>query len=56
MERARPDVAAMLGPPMQSWPLPLRALLVSVVMVIALTRLVLPFLMWAFGSWMSRSN
>ena len=47
---------AVLGPTMQSWPLPLRALLVSVVMVIALTWLILPLLMSVFGSWMSRSN
>jgi len=47
---------AVLGPTMQSWPLPLRALLVSVVMVIALTWLILPLLMAVFGSWMSRSN
>jgi uncharacterized protein len=47
---------AVLGPTIQSWPLPLRALLVSVVMVIALTWLVLPLLMRVFRSWMSRSN
>ena len=47
---------AVLGPTIQSWPLPLRALLVSVVMVIALTWLVLPLLMRVFGSWLSRSN
>ena len=47
---------AVLGPTMESWPLPLRTLLVSVVMVIVLTWLILPFLMRMFGSWMSRSN
>jgi antibiotic biosynthesis monooxygenase (ABM) superfamily enzyme len=47
---------AVLGPAIQSWPLPLRALLVSVVMVVALTWLVLPLLMRVFRSWMSRSN
>jgi antibiotic biosynthesis monooxygenase (ABM) superfamily enzyme len=41
---------------MQSWPLPLRALLVSVVMVIVLTWLVLPLLTRVFGGWMVRSN
>lgn len=45
-----------LGPMIESWPLPLRTLLVSIVMVIALTWLILPFLMRIFRSWMFRSN
>ena len=46
----------VLGPIMESWPLPLRTLLVSVVMVIALMWLILPFLMRVFRSWLLRSN
>jgi antibiotic biosynthesis monooxygenase (ABM) superfamily enzyme len=45
-----------LGPTMESWPLPLRTLLVSAVMVIALTWLILPFLMRMFRRWVFRSN
>jgi antibiotic biosynthesis monooxygenase (ABM) superfamily enzyme len=44
----------LLGPIMEGWPLPLRTLLVSVVMVIALVWLILPFLMRTFRSWMLR--
>jgi len=49
-------ILATLGPTMESWPLPLRTLLVSVVMVIALTWLILPLLMRIFRTWMFRSN
>ena len=49
-------ILAVLGPTMESWPLPVRTLLVSVVMVIVLTWLILPFLMRMFRSWISRSN
>jgi antibiotic biosynthesis monooxygenase (ABM) superfamily enzyme len=41
-----------LGPLMQSWPLPVRSLVVSFVMVAVLTWLVLPVLMRAFHGWM----
>jgi len=44
----------VFGPIMQSWPLAVRSLLVSFLMVIALTWLVLPLLMRAFHGWMSR--
>jgi antibiotic biosynthesis monooxygenase (ABM) superfamily enzyme len=44
----------VLGPAMESWPLPLRTLLVSVVMVIALMWLILPLLMRLFRTWMLR--
>lgn len=47
---------ALLGPAMESWPLPLRTLLVSVVMVIALTWLILPFLTRVFRRWMFPSK
>ena len=43
-----------LGPLMQSWPLALRSLVVSFLMVAALTWLVLPVLMRAFHGWMFR--
>lgn len=47
---------AVLGPMIESWPLFLRTLLVSIVMVIALMWLILPFLMRTFRSWLFRSN
>jgi antibiotic biosynthesis monooxygenase (ABM) superfamily enzyme len=37
---------------MESWPLPLRTLLVSVVMVIALLWFILPFLTRVFRRWL----
>jgi antibiotic biosynthesis monooxygenase (ABM) superfamily enzyme len=43
-------ILAVLGPTMESWPLPFRTLLVSVVMVIVLTWLILPFLMRILGA------
>ena len=46
----------VLGPVMEGWPLPLRALLVSIVMVIALTWVILPFLRHVFRNWLSRSD
>lgn len=45
---------AALGPAMEGWPLFLRTLLVSVIMVVILTWLILPFLMRTFRGWMSR--
>jgi antibiotic biosynthesis monooxygenase (ABM) superfamily enzyme len=38
----------------EGWPLPLRTLVVSIVMVIALMWLILPFLMRILGSWLLR--
>ena len=46
----------VLAPVMEGWPLPLRALLVSVVMVIALTWVILPFLRHLFRNWLSRAE
>ena len=47
---------ALLGPVMASWPLPLRTLLLSVLMVIALTWVVMPALTQAFGGWLTSSK
>lgn len=47
---------AILGPTIELWPLPLRTLLVSIVMVIALTWLILPFLTRVFRRWMFPSK
>jgi uncharacterized protein len=44
---------ALLGPVMSSWPLPLRTLLLSVLMVVALTWVVLPTLNKAFRGWLT---
>ena len=49
-------ILAVLGPAMAPWPLPLRTLLVSLLMVIVLTWLVMPLLMRIFRRWMLRSN
>ena len=45
---------AALGPTIEPWPLPLRTLLVSIVMVAVLTWVILPILMRIFRSWMVR--
>jgi antibiotic biosynthesis monooxygenase (ABM) superfamily enzyme len=42
----------LLGPVIEGWPLPLRTLVVSIVMVIALMWLILPFLTRIFRSWL----
>jgi uncharacterized protein len=47
---------AVLGPAMESWPLYLRTLLVTLVMVPALTWLILPLLTRVFRGWMFRSR
>lgn len=44
---------ALLGPVMASWPLPLRTLLLSVLMVAALTWVVMPALNKAFRGWLT---
>jgi antibiotic biosynthesis monooxygenase (ABM) superfamily enzyme len=46
-------VLAVLGPAMASWPLPLRTLLLSTVMVSALTWLVVPTLTRIFRGWIA---
>ena len=43
-----------LGPAMATWPLPLRTLLISVLMVVTLTWVVIPTLTRLFRSWLVR--
>lgn len=45
-------ILAGLGPWMASWPLPLRTLLLSVLMSVALTWLVIPWLTRLFRGWL----
>jgi hypothetical protein len=45
-------ILAALGPLMAPWPLPLRTLLLSVLMVIAMTWLVVPWLTRLFQGWL----
>ena len=47
---------AALGPMMESWPLPLRTLLVTLVLVPALTWVSLPLLRQILGSWLFRAG
>ncbi|HEX2128518.1 MAG TPA: hypothetical protein VHF58_04825 [Solirubrobacterales bacterium] len=44
---------AVLGPVMSTWPLVLRTLLLSVLMVIALTWVIIPVLMRVFRGWLA---
>jgi hypothetical protein len=44
---------AVLGPTMEGWPLPLRTLLVTLIMVPALTWMILPFLRRVLRGWLS---
>jgi uncharacterized protein len=46
-------ILGLLGPTMASWPLPLRTLVVSVTMVVALTWLVMPRLTRLCRPWLS---
>jgi antibiotic biosynthesis monooxygenase (ABM) superfamily enzyme len=47
---------AALGPMMESWPLPLRTLLVTLVLVPALTWVILPLLRRMLGNWLFRAG
>ena len=49
-------ILAVLGPAMAPWPLPLRTLLLSVLMVTALTWLVIPSLTRLFRDWLASST
>jgi antibiotic biosynthesis monooxygenase (ABM) superfamily enzyme len=44
-----------LGPAMATWPLPLRTLVISVIMVVALTWVVIPYLTRTFAGWLAPS-
>ena len=46
-------ILQVLGPAMATWPLPLRTLLISVLMVLALTWVVIPNLMRLFAGWLA---
>jgi antibiotic biosynthesis monooxygenase (ABM) superfamily enzyme len=46
-------ILAVLGPTMAPWPLPLRTLLLSVLMVVAMTWLVMPSLTRLFRGWLA---
>jgi uncharacterized protein len=48
-------ILAVLGPALISWPLALRTLVLSVLMVVTLTWLVMPVLTRALRSWLSPS-
>ena len=45
-------ILALLGPVMAPWPLPLRTLLLSVIMVVSLTWVVIPSLTRLFRGWL----
>jgi len=47
---------AVLGPAMESWPLPLRTLLVTLILVPALTWVILPLLRRMLWSWLFRAD
>jgi uncharacterized protein len=49
-------ILAALGPVMTEWPLPLRTLLLSAIMVVSLTWLVMPGLTRLFRAWLVRSG
>jgi antibiotic biosynthesis monooxygenase (ABM) superfamily enzyme len=46
-------ILALLGPSMATWPLPLKTLPLSVLMVIAMTWFVIPTLTRVFRGWLS---
>ena len=43
----------LLGPVTATWPLPLRTLMISVLMVVGLTWVVIPFLTRIFAAWLA---
>jgi antibiotic biosynthesis monooxygenase (ABM) superfamily enzyme len=45
----------LLGPVMAPWPLPLRTLVISALMVLGLTWVVIPYLTRAFAGWLAAS-
>jgi antibiotic biosynthesis monooxygenase (ABM) superfamily enzyme len=47
-------IIGVLGPMVAAWPLPLRTLLISVLMVIALSGFVVPALTRFFADWIAR--
>jgi antibiotic biosynthesis monooxygenase (ABM) superfamily enzyme len=49
-------ILAVLGPAMAPWPLPLRTLLLSVLMVAAMTWLVIPSLTRLFRGWLTPAS
>lgn len=49
-------ILAVLGPAMAPWPLPLRTLLLSVLMVVAMTWLVMPSLTRLFRGWLTPAS
>jgi antibiotic biosynthesis monooxygenase (ABM) superfamily enzyme len=46
-------ILGVLGPVMDTWPLPLRTLAISVLMVLALTWVVIPNLTRVFAGWLA---
>jgi uncharacterized protein len=49
-------ILALLGPAIAAWPLPIRTLLLSVLMVTTLTWIVIPALTRVFGSWLASTR
>jgi uncharacterized protein len=49
-------ILAVLGPSIQDWPLPLRTLLISVLMVTTLTWVILPTLVRLFRPWLAPAS
>ena len=49
-------ILALLGPPTATWPLPVRTLVISILMVVALNWVVLPFLTRIFRGWLFASS
>jgi len=47
-------ILGVLGPAIATWPLPLRTLVISALMVLALTWVVIPVLTKVFASWLAR--
>jgi uncharacterized protein len=49
-------ILAVFGPAMAAWPLPLRTLLLTALMVAALTWVVIPLLSRLFQGWLARGR